>query len=181
MPNCMGSIDGKHVEIQRSSNTGSMYFNYMGHFSMVLLAVSDARCKFLMISVGEYGRNSDGRVLRNSEFGRLLREDRMNIPSPAPLPNESLPFPYYFIGDEAFPLSDNLMHPYPAKTLTNDKRIFNGRLSRARKTIEYAFGQMSAKFQVLQSKICCELEKIEKIIKPHAFCITLYKPRKIFP
>lgn len=169
MPNCIGSIDGKHVEIQRPSNTGSLYFNYMGHFSMVLLAVSDAHSNFIMVSVGEYGRSSDGGVLKNSQFGRLLHEGKMNIPSPAPLPNEQLPFPYYFIGDEAFPLSENIMRPYPARVLTNEKRIFNGRLSRARKTIECAFGRMSSKFRVLQAKISCEPNKIEKIVK--ATCI----------
>lgn len=72
MPNCVESTDGTPAEIQRPSNTGSLYFNYIGHFSMVLLAVSDAHSKFFMISVGEYRRNRDGGVLRNSEFGRLF-------------------------------------------------------------------------------------------------------------
>lgn len=69
----------------------------------------------------------------------FLHEGKINIPCPAPLPNEPLLFQHYFI-DEAFPLSENIMRPYPARVLTNEKIIFNGRLSQGRKTIECAFG-----------------------------------------
>lgn len=123
MSNCIQSIGGKHVEIQRPFNSGSLYFSYMGHFSMVLLAVSYTHSKFIMISVGKFGRNGDGGYLRNSEFAMLLHEGKINIPSPAPLPNGQLTFSYYFIGDEAFPLSENIMSSYPARVLTNEKEF----------------------------------------------------------
>lgn len=168
IPNCIGAVDGKHVRIEKLPNSGSTNFNYKGYHSIVLMACCDADGLFTMIECGYAGRNSDGGIFRASAIKYWLTHSGLDIPSPSRLPNdtnESL-FPFYLVGDEAFPLSTYLMRPYSKRILDNTKRIFNYRLSRGRKTIECAFGMMCEKFQVLNSPIRCrDVEKINGIIK----------------
>ncbi|XP_048038437.1 protein ALP1-like [Megalobrama amblycephala] len=114
-----------------------MYFNYKGSFSIVLLAVVDARYLFQMVDVGAYGKSSDGGTLCASNFGKALHQGTLDLPNDAALPGaEDLqPVPHVFVGDEAFPLKRHLLRPYPGKHLDREKRIFNYRLSRARRMV----------------------------------------------
>ena len=104
-PHCIGALDGKHVVMKAPSKTGSLYFNYKGTFSMVLLALVDASYKFIYIDIGSYGRNSDGGVFSHSNLGKALCEGQLKLPQDRPIEGaEDLgPLPYVIVGDEAFP------------------------------------------------------------------------------
>ena len=59
-----------------------------------------------------------------------------------------------------FPLQDWLMPPYPGSSLINElRKIFNYRLSRARRVTENTFGTLVARWRVLQSPIDATPEK----------------------
>lgn len=58
-PNAIAAIDGKHVRIKCPGKSGSLFFNYKEYFSVVLLALVDADCKFIAVDVGSYGREGD--------------------------------------------------------------------------------------------------------------------------
>ncbi|KAL3222167.1 hypothetical protein MRX96_028904 [Rhipicephalus microplus] len=131
-PNCIGAVDGKHIQIKCPPNSGSMYFNYKGTYSIVLLAVVDSDYKFVIVDVGAYGKQSDGGVLEQSKFGCRLENGKLHIPRDLELPNTSHPAPCVFVGDEAFQLRTDFLRPYPGRWLEDEKRIFNYRLSRAR-------------------------------------------------
>lgn len=148
--NCIGALGGKHVVIEAPPNSGSLYFNYKKTFSIVLLALVDAQYKFIAVDIGAYGKNSDGGILSHSNMGKALEKNKINIPSDHELPMTNEKLPYVIIGDEAFPLKNYLLRPYPSRQIYKDeqKKVFNKRLSRARKVVEDAFGQITAKFHI---------------------------------
>lgn len=151
-PNVCGCVDGKHIRIQKPYDKGSAFYNYKSYHSIVLQAVVDAEGNFLIIDVGEAGRQSDGGVFTASNFGRNFIEQTLNLPQPRRLDreNETL-FPYVFLGDEAYSLNRNFMKPFARASLTSDKRkIYNYRHSRARRIVECAFGMMSKKFRIFE-------------------------------
>nr|CAI5825668.1 unnamed protein product [Callosobruchus analis] len=78
-PHCLGSIDGKHVNIQAPPG-----------------------------NIGAYGSQSDGGVLKNSVFGQRMENNDMNIPRDKCLPGTNIVMPYFFVGDEAFLLKNIL-------------------------------------------------------------------------
>lgn len=74
--------------------------------------------RFVLVDIGEAGRQSNGGILSNSLFGQALDSNLLFIPQPSPLPNTTgPPLPYVMVGDEAFPLKFNLLRPYPGRVL----------------------------------------------------------------
>lgn len=147
-----------------------MFFNYKQYFSLVLMAVADANYRFIMIDVGSYEKDCDGSVLRNTTFYQRLENGTLKLPNQNNLPDSNLIAPYVFIGDEAFPLRNYIMRPFPRKQLEeNSKSYYNYRLSRARMTIECAFGIASSKFRILLKAIETKVVNADHIVK--AICI----------
>ena len=169
-PHCVGAIDGKHIMLRCPSNSGSTFFNYKGRFSIHLLAVCDAHYRFVLADIGCEGRRSDGGVLADSEFGKALSDGTLVFPDPTPLEESGNDIPFYFVGDEAFPLRQYLMRPFPGKGLSEDRRIFNYRLSRARRTIENAFGILAARWRLFLQPINADPDSVVAYTKG-AICL----------
>ena len=164
-PHCIGAIDGKHVVVQAPANTGSMYFNYKKTFSIVLMATCDANYTFTIVDIGDIGRNSDGGVFSNSKMGNAFIKGKLGVPEQEVLHGTNTRMPYVLVGDEAFPLRENLMKPYPKEILGIKERIYNYRLSRARRTIENAFGIAASRFRIFRRPINARVHVVVNITK----------------
>lgn len=156
-PNCYGAIDGKHVLIQAPPNSGSQFFNYKGFHSIILMALVNWDYSFTYIDVGCNGCVSDGGVFQNCSLYDKLEEGSLFNSAGC------------IIGDDAFPLKPYLMEPYKLSPLTTEQRIFNYRLSRARRVSENAFGILVSRFRILSRKIDCQLQTTDKIVR--ASCV----------
>lgn len=161
-PHCIGSLDGKHINFRPSRKEGSIYRNYKGKDSIILLALVDAEYNFIFMDIGRNGRMHDASVFRESLLAAQLYSGTLNVPLPSSLPGYDVNIPYVIVAD-AFPLKTNIMKPYPGHNLTNEKKIFNYRLSRARRTVENAFGIMANRFRILLNTIPLSVEKVELI------------------
>ncbi|KAL2092734.1 hypothetical protein ACEWY4_012532 [Coilia grayii] len=169
-PNCVGSIDGKHVVIKSPDNSGSLFYNHKGSYSVVLMAVVDYRYCFRVVDVGSYGRTSDGGVLANSTFGKNLQMGKLGLPPDDLLPGaEHLgPQPFAFVGDEAFPLRRNLLRPFPGHQ-SGSHRVFNYRLSHARLVVENTFGILTSQWRLYRGVIEISPSNVDACIK--ATCV----------
>ena len=140
-----GAIDGKHVAMKCPIKSGYLYYNYKGWFSIILLAVCDARYSFTLVDIGSYDSSNDS-VFSNSNLGCSFENEKMNIPNADPidgLPDHAIPY-FFLVGDEAFALKTWMLRPYPGKQLQEDVRIFNYHLSQAHRVTENAFGILVA-------------------------------------
>ena len=166
---CIGAIDGKHISIVCPKNTVTEYHNYKDFFSVILLALVDADYKFINVVTGAQGKCGDSGVFSDSELYKRLVSGNLNLPEDRYLPGDEMDLnkakmPYVIVGDDAFPLKKNIMKPYAKRGLSEGRRIFNYRLSRARRCSENAFGIFAQSFRVFFTKINLDPAVVEWII-----------------
>ena len=111
-------MDGKHTLIKQPRNSGSYFFNYKGSVSIVLLALVDVKNSFI------YGRVSNCGVFKNSFLGRAIGRNKLNLPPDRVIVEGMDPLPYVMVGDDAFPLRDDLMKQYPFCNLLHEKSFY---------------------------------------------------------
>nr|CAI5842911.1 unnamed protein product [Callosobruchus analis] len=132
---------------------------------MVLMAIVDAKYRFLLADFGTNGRIYDGGVLQNTKFFEKLQNKTLKLPTSETLKNSTRCLPYVFVADDAFPLRVDMLKPYRQTDLNSrERKIFNYRLSRARSIVENAFGILASRFQIYHIAINVQSENIEKIV-----------------
>lgn len=130
-----------------------------------MMALVDANYMFTYVDVGCQGRISDGGVFRNTILGKKLEEDSLMLPEDETLPNyNQTNFPYVFVADDAFALGPHLLKPFQGLyEAGSDERVFNYRLSRARRIVENVFGILASVFRVFRAPMLLEPDKVSKV------------------
>jgi hypothetical protein len=86
-------------------------------------------------------------VFRNTEFDRKLENDDLYLPQDEAVPGWTIPVPYTLVADDTM------------KTYATDlnkgsrKRVFNYRLSTARRIVENAYGLLASIFRIFRKPV----------------------------
>ncbi|XP_039638609.1 protein ANTAGONIST OF LIKE HETEROCHROMATIN PROTEIN 1-like [Perca fluviatilis] len=169
-PQCAGAIDGSHIPIIAPEENHVDYFNRKGWHSVILQGVVDHEFCFTNIYTGWPGSVHDARVLRNScvfalaERGELFPPDTVEI--------NGVQVPIMLLGDPAYPMRSWLIKGYTdTGNLTVQQRYFNKRHSRARVTVECAFGRLKGRWRCLGKRLDVDISTVPTIISA---CCTLH-------
>ena len=129
------------------------------------MAVCNANYQFTLLDIGDTGRNRDDGIFGNSDMGIAFEANLLKIPDPKEPSGTEIKCPYVLVGDEAFPLKTYLMKPYHRHVLILKERIFNYRLSRARRIIENSFGILAARCRIFRKPIIAKEEVVINVTK----------------
>ncbi|XP_017465889.1 PREDICTED: uncharacterized protein LOC108358883 [Rhagoletis zephyria] len=167
-PPCMGAIDGCHIEIHPPRQDATDYHNYKGWYSTILLALVDARYRFVYINVGSPGRCNYSQIFESSVLKAQLEQcSHLHEMSRT---SSDVDVPVFIVGDSAFRFSKILMKPYAFQIMQNEReKSFNYTLSKVRRVFENAFGHPKARFRRIGKGIDNKVENTNAIIK--ACCV----------
>ena len=100
--------------------------------------------------------------MSHSTVGLIFQGNKLNLPVPEPLREEDpIDVPYYFVADDAFAMTENLLKPHGVgpDPFDREKRLFNCRLSRTRRVVENVFGILACRCGVFKRPMMLSPEK----------------------
>ena len=167
---CPPSSWGTRWETYRMTKpkrSGSEYCNCKGFYSLVLLALVDAKYRFLWVDVGSSGSSSDAQIFNCSKLRKKIEDGTLGLPSHEPLGEGGPELHYFLLGDNAFALMPWLVKPYSRR----QQRIGNYRISRDRRVVENMLGILVSRFRVLLHPMEQRLKVVRDIILT---CVVLH-------
>ena len=171
-PCSWAAIDGCHIPLKCPA--GGLQANKENHkfkhfSSIVLMGMVDARLRFVWASCGFPGNSHDSVIFQSTNLWSKITRGQ-TIPDIGK-DVEGVNVPPLILGDSAFSFQSWLMKPYTSAVLTSSQQYFNYRLSRARMSIEEAYGELKGRWRILQRK--CESAQ-EEVRDNTLACIVLH-------
>ncbi|KAL3178515.1 hypothetical protein MRX96_038410 [Rhipicephalus microplus] len=165
-PQAVGALDGCHFPVSPPKENAIDYYNYKGWYSVILLALVDHKYRFRYINVGCPGRCHDAHVYHSSSLPSIVTGPTFRSPT---ISVNSSVVPPLLLSDQAFPLTPNLIKPFPGSSKTSAEKEFNYQLSRTRRIVENAFGRLKARFRFVMKCMECDVTNVAVIIR--ACCV----------
>ncbi|XP_068233609.1 uncharacterized protein [Palaemon carinicauda] len=127
------------------------------------MAVADAKYKFVYVDGGAEGGAGDGGTWRKCILHHAIEQNRVGFPEDSTLSNDDTPIPFHIIADGAIALKTTLMKPYFHTSQARHEEIYSYRLSRARRVVENAFGNLQMRFRIFGTTIQQEPKVVQLI------------------
>lgn len=127
------------------------------------MALVDANYRFIYVDIGVNGRVNDAAVYRDCSLATAINTNTLNLPSERCLPDRPIQIPFVIVADDAFPLQEHIMKPFPSRGLSPEQRVHNYRLSRARRVSENCFGILANRFRIFLTTINLSPDKVQLI------------------
>ena len=170
-PYAFGAIDGTHISIKcpfGGAEAKKEYYNFKIFYSIVVMSMVDAKCRFLWASAGFPGNTHDATIFKATAMYEHL-SNNMNVQMGQTVDDVNVQ--PQILGDSAFPHTTWLQKPFSNANLTEQQQYFNYRLSRARMIVECAYGQLKGRWRILERK--CESDNFSTRSMALA-CIVLH-------
>jgi len=84
-PNCVGSIDERHVTLKCPKNSGSQYFSYLQTFSLEFMTTVGPDYKFICAHIGGHCENCEWSTFEHPVMGEKFETGTLNDPQYKPL------------------------------------------------------------------------------------------------
>lgn len=174
-PMVIGAIDGTHIPFNPPTNLTSDFHNYKGWSSVMAIAICDATGKATWIASGFPGRMSDSGAFKGTDLYKKISQHGV-MPQTSRTIN-GVKVPFTILGDSGFALESWLLKPFTYHSaLSQNQKIFNYRLSRARRTVENMFGRVKLRWRRLLRGLDVQYERTHKVINVafalHNICET---------
>lgn len=165
--NCIGFIDGITISIRKPNyakigNPQDFYCDRKKMYAINAMGVCDGSLRFRFFDIGMVGNTHDSTVLECSTLGMRMEKGRVS---------GGIPNPYFFVGDNAYAISDIMVVPFPGRDLEDREDTFNYVISSYRSCIERAFGILVRRWGVLWRPLDRSLKINVTII---AACVMLH-------
>ena len=135
------AIDGSHLPIKCPPGLAQamkQYHNFKNFYSVILLALVDAKYRFIWASLGAPGNTHDSTLFQSTTlWSNIVSGDVLS--EAAAKTNDDIVIPPLILGDGTFLMRSLLLKPYGDAVLSDKKRYFNYRANWGRMVTEGAF------------------------------------------